>query len=90
MHGDYPKMDLSDIVRRPFSSQLGGQDWYMKRDEYPKFPHSGSTHQQPTQQQQSPDENMSLNDDGSGKTLFKLTRNDSQENDPDQQNESKI
>lgn len=94
VHGDYPKLDLSDIVRRPFSSQLSGADWYMKRDEYPKFtPASGASHNQPRMESypnasKSPDENLSM-DEGSS-SLSKSTRRNSREDDPNEQNESKI
>lgn len=68
----------------------------MKREQYPKFSHvSGASN--PQQQlamhhsdSKSPDENLSL-DDGTS-SLFKSTRRNSREEDPDpnEQNESKI
>lgn len=90
VHGDYPKMDLSDIVRRPISSsQPGSADsHYMKREEFPKFQQANAppAHQQPRElglrqsDSKSPEnENLSL-DDGASSSLFK----------DDEQNESKI
>ena len=78
VHGDYPKMDLSDIARRPISSsQPGSADsHYMKREEYPRF--QGASVQHVQQQSCSENnENLSLDDDGASSSL-------------DEQNESKI